>query len=181
MKNITKFSVVALLSVLLMGCDQLSSIGASTNATSEQVAVDAKTEFQQLISLDNEFNPALDAVQQKIVLANKNQDKEALQSASNEFFSVMKDAIQKYKGMSIQDTAVKSLRDKMVTVLEQTIDFTKSAQQAKTDEAKKAAMEKRESLIVNAQGLQKRQNDLAVKFGLTQNTPAPQNAEEAAK
>ncbi len=173
MNNFKKMSIVALLSIFLIGCDKTNNTTETSDNATQSVtapAVEPKEEFKQLMDLDQEFNPALNAVQKEVMQAAANKDKAALNVASGKFFSLLEGTIKKYKKISINSPEVKGLRDKMVSVLQQTVDFTKKAQNIKNEEEKKALITERDSLIANAQALQTLQTELAVKFGFLQDT-----------
>lgn len=180
MNKFQKIGAVALLSMLVMGCDKAgnNTAGSANTTDAATVVADAKAELSNLMNLDKEFNPALAAIQKKVGEARANKDEGAIKAASTEFFNLMDGAIQKYSGLSLKNADVSGLRDKIVSVLKDTVDFTKSAQEAKTDEAKKAVMEKQQALVKNAQELQQAQGALAQKLGLAPKAPAPK-AEEA--
>ncbi|MDP8052285.1 hypothetical protein [Pasteurella atlantica] len=172
MNNVKKISIVALLSIFLIGCDKTNNAETSSDNKQniEVSVVEPKEEFKQLMELDQAFNPALETVQKEVMQAAANKDKAALNVASGKFFVLIEDTIKKYSNLNLQDTEVKGLRDKMVSVLQQTIDFTKKAQQIKSEEEKNALIMEKNSLITNAQALQTIQTKLAVKFGFLQDT-----------
>ncbi|QIW15210.1 hypothetical protein A4G20_02055 [Pasteurellaceae bacterium RH1A] len=189
MNKFTKISAAALVALFLTACDKPADKAATTTApaaqeTKTEVAAPkaetpaanpadaAQAEFQQVLGLDAEFTPALNAVQQKIVEAQQAGNKEALEAGVKEYFSTMEQVIAKYEAVDVKDAQVKSFKDSVVEVLKTTLDFTKEAQQADTPEKQQAVAEKQQTLLTKAAELQKVQNELQARFAPKQEAPA---------